>query len=914
MSNMKFAIRKLAITCVLPTALWQGPLMSDALAQNVPTAISKSSAGLPQKLPAKKIPQVKSQPAGTLRAAPAGGAPLPVIQPTGNPPRQAQSQQQQQQQQPAGGDGGATGETGVQRELRLLYEKAGREMPVMDLNEMEVGEPQPGVAPGGSAASAQRPGGQYAQSPVQPAKAPNFFERVFLGRKAASPQPVPQSRSPMPPAGQFRPVPPRGTAPAANYRPFQSQPAPQVTSGQPTESIRPSATGGQPQFVPQPNPQLNFPPPRPIVQQPPAVQINPRQVSEPRSQAPLADELLLADDPEESLEIELNPKGNQPTVEIRPGVIPPPVPAAASEEETELTEPTTSAAPAMDAADAAAPIEENPFSGLQLNTPDVQTAVSATPAAAAAKPSAAANASLTPQSQTVVPPTNTLAAEDDPFLDDAEEVPRNHAPKSVTGNTTSTPAAQPAETDPFLDDLFEVTPKPPAQPVSIAITPKAPPLPAPLAITPKVPVVAAPVSVAPATAARTATAVTTPRTTASSTTPRTAASTASTTTPRKSVSPTPIATHPRTTSPVTSVVVKPPSAKTSASVVEVPPPIAPLAPLSKLPPVATVAPNAPKTIPAIPVGKPAVAVNQSIARQDPPKITQSSPVEDNSRKLAAARESSGLKGFCPVALRQKRQLIESKIQFNSTYHGKKYHFSSAESKVAFEKEPQMYAPAHDGQDGVALAENNKSLPGTLDFAAWFQGRLYLFTNRENMVRFVDDPEVYLDDEHETTVISTSVRPATAATDKPQPQTQTRTSQSPKTLPVSNLTTDKSASSAIPRGPVAIDDVPILSENLDNLAPLAPPSGNSAAPRGAAVQAPAPLRSAGTNKALPAKDAPPPVLKPAVTPRGPKLDSPLLKDSTKTTPASFSVPARPDQTSQATPRLINSRMRLAPPVK
>ena len=44
---------------------------------------------------------------------------------------------------------------------------------------------------------------------------------------------------------------------------------------------------------------------------------------------------------------------------------------------------------------------------------------------------------LTPQSQTVVSPTNTLAAEDDPFLDDAEEAPRNHAAKPVTGNTTS---------------------------------------------------------------------------------------------------------------------------------------------------------------------------------------------------------------------------------------------------------------------------------------------------------------------------------------------------------------------------------------------------------------------------------------------------------------------------------------------
>jgi YHS domain-containing protein len=102
----------------------------------------------------------------------------------------------------------------------------------------------------------------------------------------------------------------------------------------------------------------------------------------------------------------------------------------------------------------------------------------------------------------------------------------------------------------------------------------------------------------------------------------------------------------------------------------------------------------------------------------------------------------GLKGFCPVTLRDERELLDAKPEFFYTHRGQKFHFASAEARAKFESDPAMYAPAAYGADVVALGRDKDVVEGTLDFAAWFKGRLYLFGSQANYDVFVKSPVTY----------------------------------------------------------------------------------------------------------------------------------------------------------------------------
>ncbi|MDG2390678.1 MAG: hypothetical protein P8M30_15325 [Planctomycetaceae bacterium] len=111
--------------------------------------------------------------------------------------------------------------------------------------------------------------------------------------------------------------------------------------------------------------------------------------------------------------------------------------------------------------------------------------------------------------------------------------------------------------------------------------------------------------------------------------------------------------------------------------------------------------------------------------------------------LIADREGeTGLKGFCIVALRDNRDLIDALPSFRSTYNLRTYHFSSLELKIEFDKDPRKYVPAYDGNDPILLSTQSEEREGSLDYALWFKGRLYLFTTHDNLTVFQLDPVLY----------------------------------------------------------------------------------------------------------------------------------------------------------------------------
>lgn len=109
------------------------------------------------------------------------------------------------------------------------------------------------------------------------------------------------------------------------------------------------------------------------------------------------------------------------------------------------------------------------------------------------------------------------------------------------------------------------------------------------------------------------------------------------------------------------------------------------------------------------------------------------------RLIQSRAGQTGFKGFCPVALRERRELVDANEQFTSAFGLQTYRFSSAESKAAFDAEPSRYAPAAGGSDVVVLVNSGEEQAGQLDYALWYRDRLYLFRSRETMTLFSEDP-------------------------------------------------------------------------------------------------------------------------------------------------------------------------------
>jgi YHS domain-containing protein len=112
-------------------------------------------------------------------------------------------------------------------------------------------------------------------------------------------------------------------------------------------------------------------------------------------------------------------------------------------------------------------------------------------------------------------------------------------------------------------------------------------------------------------------------------------------------------------------------------------------------------------------------------------------------KLLASRAGKpGFRGFCPVTLKSQRKLIDARPQFQSVYQSVVYTFASAEAKEEFDASPASFAPAAGGIDVVAYDDDGDKIPGSLEFAVWYQGRLFMFASQDSLDKFVESPAEY----------------------------------------------------------------------------------------------------------------------------------------------------------------------------
>jgi YHS domain-containing protein len=111
--------------------------------------------------------------------------------------------------------------------------------------------------------------------------------------------------------------------------------------------------------------------------------------------------------------------------------------------------------------------------------------------------------------------------------------------------------------------------------------------------------------------------------------------------------------------------------------------------------------------------------------------------------LIASRQGlTGVKGFCPVMLKDFRDLVDANQDFTVIYQGQQYWFSSEEAKQAFLLNPGTYLPAGGGIDPVVYHQSGQSVAGSLDNAVWYHGQLYLFSSHVTKAEFVASPRAH----------------------------------------------------------------------------------------------------------------------------------------------------------------------------
>lgn len=148
--------------------------------------------------------------------------------------------------------------------------------------------------------------------------------------------------------------------------------------------------------------------------------------------------------------------------------------------------------------------------------------------------------------------------------------------------------------------------------------------------------------------------------------------------------------------------------------------------------------NAGSTATSTPNGARPAEANQSPRTAEEPDV-----VID----LGEPRPLIGLDGFSPVSLARERRWVRGSSQFAWDHEGVTFYMASRQELIEFRTDPHQYAPRLLGCDPVVLRETDRAVSGKTDYAAFYDGELYLFSTGESRSKFKQKPERYTRTQH-----------------------------------------------------------------------------------------------------------------------------------------------------------------------
>ncbi|MCR9197347.1 MAG: hypothetical protein NXI04_01770 [Planctomycetaceae bacterium] len=136
-----------------------------------------------------------------------------------------------------------------------------------------------------------------------------------------------------------------------------------------------------------------------------------------------------------------------------------------------------------------------------------------------------------------------------------------------------------------------------------------------------------------------------------------------------------------------------------------------------------------------------VTLAQSGARQTQSRtMMKKSQMAGSDKRMMTAKV--GLDGYCPVCIVDARKWEKGNPRISSTFDGLTYYFPSTGLKTKFDRNPQRYVPALNGDCIVCLEKADKRVPGSIYHAALHNNRLYLFPSEKEKQAFSRSPEAF----------------------------------------------------------------------------------------------------------------------------------------------------------------------------
>lgn len=100
-------------------------------------------------------------------------------------------------------------------------------------------------------------------------------------------------------------------------------------------------------------------------------------------------------------------------------------------------------------------------------------------------------------------------------------------------------------------------------------------------------------------------------------------------------------------------------------------------------------------------------------------------------------------GYCPVELTLHSMWVRGDYNNRLWFEGRLYFFAGKAQMEEFNRNPERYVPAFNGNDPVAWEESKKVVRGSRAYGAWANGRVFLFSSEENLVKFEEKPWLYI---------------------------------------------------------------------------------------------------------------------------------------------------------------------------